>query len=317
VLLPLLAFLMAVGQAPPAPAHTDEIRSKIVIGYVDGVIEGRVTSGRLQCERERNITIFLNDGFIGQRTTADNGTWQMRRPNADGLVHAVATRKDFGGPGHDHRCKARRSVSIEVGPIPPETTVLADDGNYDVVDRPDPCPGLNQSGWTLDDCVEIGDFAVGTTEYQAGGTTGTAWQARVWAQGGGSGEWVSYLEVVDAVGGQYSDMDVLARNLGDGPEKELIFGYRIGGSGSFLAYEVVKIFGGSGPEVKVHRGAFEGGSVDVKPSSIDDYYPLFSANCPAPCSPRSWIRSTVDFANGAYRIIAVKEVENAVPSDLG
>ena len=312
----MLGLLVMLGQAPPAPAHTEEINSKIVIGYEGGFIEGQVTSPEDVCERNRVVRIYLNDTLLGERNTTDNGRWQMSRPNADGLVRAVAARKDFGGSGHDHTCKLRRSVIVKVGPVFGSGSYLADDGANDVTFAPDPCPNLAAPGWTMNDCVEIGNIAVGTTEFKKG-TGGTAWLAKVWLPAAGSGEWATALVAGDETGGQFSVIDVLARNLGDGPEKELIFGYRIDGSGSYLAYDVVKIFGGSGPEVKVHRGEFEGGSADAKQSSIDDYYPLFRTNCQAPCSPRSWIRSTIDFSNGAYRIIAVKQVDQAVPSDLG
>lgn len=113
--------LLTVG-AGIAAAHTVRADSEVTIRYSDAKerFQGRVSSERPGCERNRRVVVFRDtpgqDVRIGSDRTGDNGFWAVAANNAVGDFYAKVVRRKRTPEGHTHVCRAAVSPTITVEP---------------------------------------------------------------------------------------------------------------------------------------------------------------------------------------------------------
>jgi hypothetical protein len=122
VLTAVLA-LLAVG-AGIATAHNFRADSRVTITYNDAKdrFQGRVSSERPSCERNRLVVVFRDnpnqDSPVGGDRTNDNGFWAVPENNPHGEFYAKVFRRKVTRQGHIHVCRADRSPTITVEATP-------------------------------------------------------------------------------------------------------------------------------------------------------------------------------------------------------
>jgi hypothetical protein len=124
VVLAAVLGLLTVG-AGSAAAHTVRADSEVTIRYNDARerFQGRVSSERPRCERNRRVVVFRDtpgqDVRIGSDRTNDNGFYAVADNNAVGDFYAKVVRRERTPEGHTHVCRAAVSPTITVEPAGP------------------------------------------------------------------------------------------------------------------------------------------------------------------------------------------------------
>ena len=123
--------------------------------------------------------------------------------------------------------------------------------------------------------------------------------------------WVEQLRARDPHARKWTGIRVVTRDLtGDG-KPELVVGYRYLGSGGDLGIDIVENTDGV-PIVAAHPNDAIHGAVVFRGSTIEQYmaqYPNHEANC---CPPY-FLKRTIRFLDGAYRVTATAQVS---PSEV-
>jgi hypothetical protein len=112
--------LLAIG-AGVASAHTVRFDSEVTIEYSadPSTFFGTVSSPRVGCVPRRLVTLYEEapgaDTALGSDRTNQEGDWRIPEPLGDGgIFYARVARRDMGGPGHDHICKAAKSDGLAI-----------------------------------------------------------------------------------------------------------------------------------------------------------------------------------------------------------
>src|ERR671923_1920311 len=112
---------IGLGQALAHTVHFASSVSITVCCATDGLWDfgGEVTSPKARCEPQRTVKLFRKrsgtDQLMGRDRTNSEGAWHVEPdPSPAGTYYARVTRKDIGGPGHDHICDPDRSPDLEV-----------------------------------------------------------------------------------------------------------------------------------------------------------------------------------------------------------
>lgn len=165
------------------------------------------------------------------------------------------------------------------------------------------CHKLADAGWTAD-CARVdtvGGTRIWLTESKPAGAL-KAWRVYVLHFSQGKGAWLVDLRHTDeGIGAGLVDVKVLATDLTADGKPELVFGFRHGGSGSILAYDIVVDAAGGDPKVAASRNLSHG-SATVKGGLIVDYeakYPNGEPNC----CPGYVQESVVQYISGNFRLV--------------
>jgi hypothetical protein len=125
---------------------------------------------------------------------------------------------------------------------------------------------------------------------------------------------VEWLQAADRAGERWSDVNVLAADLtGDGVS-ELLFGFRGLDEGQTLDTDIVG-YGQDGlPVVLAHPESAVHGVVVVSGGQVQQYGAQYPNGEPV-CCPPSYLRRTIAFEDGFFRVVASDTVTpNVVPA---
>jgi hypothetical protein len=192
------------------------------------------------------------------------------------------------------------------------------EGDRPVVAAPagSPCMSLVSAG-TIGQCGEVpvaGGRVVWVVESSATTTGATALRVRVFTYVPDAGGWVEWLQAADPSGERWSDANVLPADLtGDGVP-ELVVGFR--GSDEFLTleYDIVG-YGQDGlPTVLAHPDPPLRGALVVSAGEMQEYGAQYPNDEPA-CCPPAFLRRTIAYEDGFFRVVAADTVTpNVVPA---
>jgi hypothetical protein len=118
-----------------------------------------------------------------------------------------------------------------------------------------------------------------------------------------AGGWVEWLQAADPTGERWSDANVLAS---DGVP-ELLVGFRAIGEARTLEYDIVGYSQVNLPEVLAHPDAAARGSVVVSAGTITEYSAQYPNGEPV-CCPASFLRRTISFEEGFFRVSSSETV---------
>lgn len=192
------------------------------------------------------------------------------------------------------------------------------EGDRPVVAAPTaaPCQSLVSAG-TIGECGEVlvaGGRVIWVVERSTTSTGATALRARVFTFVPDAGGWVEWLEASDPAGERWSDVNVLATDLtGDGVS-ELLVGFRGIDEALTLDYDIVG-YGQDGlPSVLAHPESPARGALVVAAGQIQEFGAQYPNGEPA-CCPPSYLRRTIAYEDGFFRVLASDTVTpNVVPS---
>jgi hypothetical protein len=201
--------------------------------------------------------------------------------------------------------------------ITPQGQILVE-GSRPVVAAPSAsaCQGLISAGM-LGECGEVavaGGRVIWVVERSPTSTGATALRARVFTFVPDTGGWVEWLQAADPAGERWGDVNVLAADLtGDGVS-ELLFGFRGLDEGQTLDSDIVG-YGQDGlPVVLAHPESAVHGAVVVTGGQIQQYGAQYPNGEPV-CCPPSYLRRTIAFEDGFFRVVASDTVTpNVVPA---
>lgn len=179
-----------------------------------------------------------------------------------------------------------------------------------------PCESLVSPG-LLGECGEVpvsGTRVVWVVQRDTTADGSSAFTARVFTFVPDAGGWVEWLQASDPAGERWSDVNVLPADLtGDGVP-ELLVGFREVDERLTLEYDIVGYDQNGIPQVLAHPNDAARGSVVVAGGQILEYAAQYPNDEPA-CCPPSFLRRTIAFEQGFFRVIATETVlPNAVPA---
>jgi hypothetical protein len=179
-----------------------------------------------------------------------------------------------------------------------------------------PCQSLVAPG-LLGECGEVpvaGTRVVWVVQRDTTADGSSAFAARVFTFVPDAGGWVEWLQASDPAGERWSDVNVLPADLtGDGVP-ELLFGFREVDDRLTLEYDIVGYGQDNLPQVLAHPNDAARGSVVVAGGEILEYAAQYPNDEPA-CCPPEFLRRTIAFEQGFFRVIATETVlPNVVPA---
>jgi hypothetical protein len=179
-----------------------------------------------------------------------------------------------------------------------------------------PCTALITAG-LLGECGEVpvaGNRVVWVVESSPTTTAARSRTVRLFTYVPDETGWVEWLGASDPGGERWIDVNVLEQDLtGDGVA-ELLFGYRGPGDEAMLDVDIVSYTDVGLPRVVAHPGTAGRGSVTLGGGTLGLYAAQYPGDEPA-CCPPAYVRSTIAFEQGSFRITATEDVlPNAVPA---
>ncbi len=200
--------------------------------------------------------------------------------------------------------------------IGPDGQILRE-GSRPVVKQPvgASCHALVSAGF-LGECGEVavaGNRVIWVVQTQPGTLGTTSFTARIFTWVAASAGWVEWLQASDGGGGKWADVNVVAADLtGDGVP-ELLVGFRSSDEKKTLDLDVVSYTENGLPQVVAHPDPAALGSVVVSGGNLDEYAAQYP-NDEAACCPPSYLRQTIAFEQGYFRVVASVGVPpNQVP----
>ena len=191
------------------------------------------------------------------------------------------------------------------------------EGDRPVIPAPTsaPCQSLVSAG-SIGECGEVSvaeGRVIWVVERSTTTTGATALRARVFTFVPDAGGWVEWLATSDPAGERWSDVNVLAADLtGDGVS-ELLVGFRGIEETQTLEYDIVG-YGQDGlPAVLAHPESPARGVVVVSGDQVQEFGAQYPNGEPA-CCPPSYLRRTIAYEDGFFRVLASDTVTpNVVP----
>src|SRR5262245_11905905 len=218
---------------------------------------------------------------------------------------------------------AAPTSTVVVTPSPGEAPAISSDGavlqqgDRPVVAAPSnaACIALVTAG-TLGDCGEVsvaGERVVWVVESATTPTGATAFSVSVLTYVPDEGGWVRWLEASDPAGERWADVNVLASDLTSDGVPELLVGFRGLGEAEILEYDIVGYDENAVPEVLAHPERARKGSVIVSAGTVQEYSAQYPNDEPL-CCPPSYLRRTIAFQDGFFRVVGSETVvTTAVP----
>jgi hypothetical protein len=181
-----------------------------------------------------------------------------------------------------------------------------------------PCQeGWKTPGWTISD-GDCGIFFVRSSD-QSGSVgwlvehqgSGAATRRHVYLMTAApSGGWTVRLAGLDDSGTRYDAISVKQAHVSGDAFSEVLVGFRVNGTGHFLAYDIVEMAADRGLSVAASR-SLDHGSANIDGNQLVDYEPYPNAS-----TPDYFIRSVIAFSAGAFRVIDSSHAPERPPGDL-
>ena len=242
------------------------------------------------------------------------------------LLGFLLGRTGDDGPGPVAQPSPSPSTSISVAPpvvvtpSPGDAPAITSEGQIlQEGERPvNPAPSNAACGalidpGTLGSCGEVlvaAQRVVWVVQQATTPTGSPAFTVRISTYVLDAGGWVEWLQAADPTGERWSDANVLASDLtGDGVP-ELLVGFRAIGEARTLEYDVVGYSQVNLPEVLAHPDAAARGSVVVSAGTISEYSAQYPNGEPL-CCPVSFLRRTISFQDGFFRVSGSETVLTA------
>jgi hypothetical protein len=172
-----------------------------------------------------------------------------------------------------------------------------------------PCTTLITTG-LLGECGEVpvaGNRVVWVVESSPTATAARSRTVRVFTYVPDETGWVEWLGASDPGGERWIDVNVLEQDLtGDGVP-ELLFGYRGPGDEATLDVDIVSYTDVGLPRVVAHPETAARGSATLGGGTLELYAAQYPGDEPA-CCPPVYVRSTIVFDQGSFRITATEDV---------
>lgn len=191
---------------------------------------------------------------------------------------------------------------------------MAQSGAPDGID----CKALGDAGWAVKQCqaYTFSDklrkaFLVEHHAPDGGG--GEQWRAMVLKYSYAQSTWIKELSVIDDTGSVVSSIDAQAIDLTKDGKPEIVFGYKLTGTGKFLAYDVVTAMIGT-PTVAVHR-ELGNGHASVANGVITDYEARYGPK--GECCPVDYLQARIGFGAKGWRVQPLATVKQAPAGNLG
>jgi hypothetical protein len=142
---------------------------------------------------------------------------------------------------------------------------------------------------------------------------GTGTLARIFTHVPDEAGWVEWLQASDPTGERWADVNVLASDLtGDGVS-ELVVGFR--GTDEFVTLDLDIVGYGQDnlPVVLAHPEPAPRGAVVVASGALQEYVAQYP-NAEPPCCPTAYLRQSIVYEDGFFRITGAATVSpNVVP----
>lgn len=178
-----------------------------------------------------------------------------------------------------------------------------------------PCQSLVTPG-LIGECGEVpvaGSRVLWVVERSTTATGSTALAVRLFTFVPDAGGWVEWLQASDPAAERWSDVNVLPVDLTADGVAELVVGFRDLDERTTLEYDIVGYAENNLPRVLAHPSDAERGSVVVAGGQIQEYSAQYPNGEPA-CCPPSFLRRTIAFQQGFFRVIGSETVlPNVVP----
>jgi hypothetical protein len=182
------------------------------------------------------------------------------------------------------------------------------------------CHSLGDSGWTVAECNTFNqtgpsgtNTAVALVEKKQGSGPSNAWRAYILHFSQGKGTWLRDLAYADNNGYQVDTVSYVAKDMNGDGVNEVVFGFRMQGSGGNLGYDIVdRMF--TGVRVGAHRDLSHG-QAKVATTGVTEWDAKYEGNAPN-CCPTYIQQSKVSWNGAAWVLTTGPRVKNAGPGDF-
>jgi hypothetical protein len=178
------------------------------------------------------------------------------------------------------------------------------------------CAALLEPG-TLGECGEVpvgGQRVLWVVQRSATAAGSPAFTVRVFTFVPDAGGWVEWLRAADPTGERWSQVRVLASDLTADGVPELLVGFRGVGEARTLEYDIVGYTEQNLPEVLAHPEPAPRGVVVISAGTVVEYGARYPGGEPL-CCPPSYLRRTIAFRDGFFRVVEQETVvAAAVPA---
>jgi hypothetical protein len=179
-----------------------------------------------------------------------------------------------------------------------------------------PCEGLVTPG-QLGECGDVlvgQDRVVWVVQRATTADGSAALTVRLFTYVPDAGGWVEWLQASDPAAERWSDVNVVPADLSGDGVPELLVGFREIDERLTLEYDIVGYTQTNLPQVLAHPNDAALGSVVVAGGAILEYAAQYPNDEPA-CCPPSFVRRTIAFEEGFFRVSDTAEVlPNVVPT---
>jgi hypothetical protein len=174
------------------------------------------------------------------------------------------------------------------------------------------CDDIVDSGWVVDDCGAVANYAWVVSRRGEIAQPGTGWQAYIAYFDPDQGSWVKLLSYTDVAGDAVTSITGRAASLSG--SEDVIFAYRSPGTGDILSYDIIGTT--SDPTVLAHR-EISHGTASLDGNAILDteaQYPNDEPNC----CPAYFQQSRVSYreSDGQFVVTPVAQLQEPSPGDF-
>jgi hypothetical protein len=128
----LAAIVLMAATWCPVAAHIAKIPSSVSLTAGPGYFHGKVRSPAAACRSDRSIKLFKAvaglDPLLKSTTSNKVGEWAIFRANEAATFYVKVPARTIRSGGHEHTCKATRSLSVTV----PRTVTPRDSSGWDI-----------------------------------------------------------------------------------------------------------------------------------------------------------------------------------------
>ncbi len=161
------------------------------------------------------------------------------------------------------------------------------------------CAGLAHATWTVHSCQRVATEG-GVPHAWIIETKGPGWRITLYGWSQGKGAWLADYEYLDESGVETAEIDARVHAMrSDSPFSELVVGFRVPGSGSYLLADIVEAFDGPTRGTLVGSIDLSHGSATFPTGSMTTWSAQYPGGEPN-CCPAHFDRSKVFHASSGW-----------------